>query len=168
VKIKDMERRRKGKIINGGDPQTVINVNNYFKNPDKIDNYIVNETCNATCTSRASFKRIRKEAAPPPLRTPEKHRKVTYHTDRYVKYDDFVRSAMRRKARSSILQNIPPTLSAVLEKVNDDEQLPNFKRTTFYALMKEIGFNYEKRSKKGAAGRKKRHHNMATFISEEG
>jgi hypothetical protein len=45
------------------------------------------------------------------------------------------------------LQNIPPTLSAVLEKVNDDK-LPNFKRTTFYTLTKEIGFNYEKEAKK--------------------
>jgi hypothetical protein len=46
------------------------------------------------------------------------------------------------------LQNIPPTLSAVLEQVNDDEELSNFKRTTFYTLMKEICFNYDKRSKK--------------------
>jgi hypothetical protein len=30
-------------------------------------------------------------------------------------------------------------MSAVLEKVNDDEELPNFKSTTFYTLMKEIG-----------------------------
>jgi hypothetical protein len=36
----------------------------------------------------------------------------------------------------------------VLEKVNNDEELPNFKHTTFYMLMKEIGFNYEKRKKK--------------------
>jgi uncharacterized protein (UPF0147 family) len=48
---------------------------------------------------------------------------------------------------SFILQKIPPILSAVLEKVNDDEELPNFKRTTFYTLMEEIGFNYEKISK---------------------
>jgi hypothetical protein len=46
------------------------------------------------------------------------------------------------------LQNIPPTLSVVLEQVNDDEELSNFKCTTFYMLMKEIGFNYDKRSKK--------------------
>jgi hypothetical protein len=58
-------------------------------------------------------------------------------------------------------------LSAVLEKVNDDEELPNFKRTTFYTLMKEIGFNYEKK-KKGAADGTKRHHHMVTFTSEEG
>jgi hypothetical protein len=36
----------------------------------------------------------------------------------------------------------------VLEKVNNDDELPNFKRTPFYALMKEIGFCYEKRSRK--------------------
>jgi hypothetical protein len=37
-----MEWRRKGKIIKGGDRQTVINVYNYFKNKfhDKRDNYI--------------------------------------------------------------------------------------------------------------------------------
>jgi hypothetical protein len=68
---------------------------------------------------------------------------------------------------SFFLQNIPLTLSAVLERVNDGEELPNFKRTTFYTLMKEIGFNYEKKKQKGAADRKKRHHHMATFISEE-
>jgi hypothetical protein len=70
-----MERRREGKIIKGGDRQTVINVYNYFKKqfPDKTDYYIVNETCNATCTSRGSFYRIRKEAAhpPSPTRTPK-------------------------------------------------------------------------------------------------
>jgi hypothetical protein len=34
-----MERRKKGKIIKGGDRQTVINVYNYFKNqfPDKSE-----------------------------------------------------------------------------------------------------------------------------------
>jgi hypothetical protein len=60
----DTERRRKGKIIKEGDRQTVINVYHYFKNqfPDKSDNYIVKETCNATCTSRASFYRIKEEA----------------------------------------------------------------------------------------------------------
>jgi hypothetical protein len=68
VKIIDLERGRRGKIIKGGDRQTVINVNNYFKKqfPDKIDNYIVNETCNATCTSRASLYRIRKKLPMPP------------------------------------------------------------------------------------------------------
>ena len=30
-----------------------------------------------------------------------------------------------------------------------DITLPNFKRTTFYRLLKEIGFKYEKRGNKG-------------------
>jgi hypothetical protein len=74
--------------------------------------------------------------------------KKTLRTNRHVKYNDFVHSAIRRKVHSFFLQNIPPTLSAVLEKVNDDEELPNFKRTTYYTLMKEIGFNYEKEAKR--------------------
>jgi hypothetical protein len=48
---------------------------------------------------------------------------------------------------SFFIQNISPTLSAVLEKVNDDVELPNLKQTTFYTLMKEMCFTYEKRSK---------------------
>jgi hypothetical protein len=68
---------------------------------------------------------------------------------------------------SFFLQNISPTLIAVLEKVNNDEELPNFKRTTFYTLMKEIGFNYKERSKKALLIERSDHH-MVTFISEEG
>jgi hypothetical protein len=69
-----MERRRKGKKKNmkGGDRQTVINIYNYFKNqfPGKSDNYIVKETCYATCTSRMSFYRVKKkEAVQGPLKT---------------------------------------------------------------------------------------------------
>jgi hypothetical protein len=61
-----------------------------------------------------------------------------------------ISSAVQSDARyiRSFFQNIPPALSAVLEKVNNDEELRNVKRTTFYTLMKEIGFSYEKRSKK--------------------
>lgn len=32
----------------------------------------------------------------------------------------------------------------VLKAVNDDEDLPTFKRMTFYRLLKKIGFEYEK------------------------
>jgi translation initiation factor 2 beta subunit (eIF-2beta)/eIF-5 len=90
----------------------------------------------------------KKDATQGPLRTPKKDRKVTYRTNRSVKNNDFVRSAIRRKVNSFILHNIPPTVSEMLEKVNDDEELPNFKRTTVYTLMKEIGFNYEKNKKR--------------------
>jgi hypothetical protein len=64
-----------------------------------------------------------------------------------VKDNEFVRSAIRRKVHLLFLQNIPDTLSAVLENVNNVEELQNCKRTTLYTLIKEIGFNYEKRSK---------------------
>jgi hypothetical protein len=62
----------------------VINVYNYLKNqfPDKSENCLVKETCNATCTSTASFYRIKKEAVHGPLRTKKKDRKkLTAPTD---------------------------------------------------------------------------------------
>jgi hypothetical protein len=51
----------------------VVNVYKYFKMQfsDKSDNYIVKETCNATCTSRV-FLQNKKEAAQVPLRTQKK------------------------------------------------------------------------------------------------
>jgi hypothetical protein len=49
----------------------MVIVSNYFKKqfPEKSENYIARETCNATCTSRASFYRIKKEAVQNPVRT---------------------------------------------------------------------------------------------------
>jgi hypothetical protein len=37
----------------------------------------------------------------------------------------------------------------VQEKINDDDEaITNFKCSSFYVLMKEIGFNYEKSERK--------------------
>jgi hypothetical protein len=43
----------------------------------------------------------------------------------------------------------------------------NYQILNLRLSMKEVGFNYETRSKKVAADRKKRHRHMAAFISEE-
>jgi hypothetical protein len=95
---------QKRKNYEGRWRQTVINVYNYFKKqfPHKSDNYIVKETCNATCTSRASFYRIKKRGCAGPPEDTKKDRKVTYCTNRYVKYNNFARSTIRRKVNSFI------------------------------------------------------------------
>lgn len=41
-----------------------------------------------------------------------------------------------------------PTLDKVLRDVNSDQDLPNFKRTTFFKLLNKIGFKFSKRSRK--------------------
>ena len=46
--------------------------------------------------------------------------------------DDFSRTAIRFKVHEFFRRNELPTLNAVLASVNEDEDLPNFTRTTFY------------------------------------
>ncbi|KAH9371147.1 hypothetical protein HPB48_018585 [Haemaphysalis longicornis] len=38
-----------------------------------------------------------------------------------------------------------PTLGSVRKAVNEDDDLPNFTKTTLWRLMKDMGFTYDKR-----------------------
>lgn len=147
-----MESRKKGKIIRSGERNTVLNVYSYFKKTfsEETETEIIKKTCEATCVSRRTFYRLKKESAKAQVITPRKQRKsgVTYKSSRDVKYDDFLRSAIRRKVHSYFLRNIPPTIQSVLNDVNEDETLPDFKRTTFLRLIKDIGFRFQKRGNK--------------------
>lgn len=68
--------------------------------------YIVKETCNATCTNRAFFYRIKNRscAGPPEGTKKKKGRKATWRINRSVKCSDFVPSASRHKDRPFFLQ----------------------------------------------------------------
>ncbi|XP_054287688.1 uncharacterized protein LOC129003422 [Macrosteles quadrilineatus] len=72
---------------------------------------------------------------------------MEYKTSRKRKYDGFVVGCIRKIIHSFFATNTPPTLTAVLEKLNDDPDLPEFKRTTLWRLLKENGFCYEKRKR---------------------
>ena len=61
--------------------------------------------------------------------------------------DDVVKSAIRRKVHGYFFNNDLPTVDKILRTVNDDEDLPNFKRTTMYHLLKNIGFKFDKRNR---------------------
>lgn len=41
-----------------------------------------------------------------------------------------------------------PNIDKILQEVNDDPDLPTFKRTTFYKLLKSLNFKFEKRERK--------------------
>ncbi|CAH2102128.1 unnamed protein product [Euphydryas editha] len=61
------------------------------------------------------------------------------------KIDDFTKSAIRRKVHSFFIKGELPTLKKVLNDINEDDTLPNFKRTTFYKILKHLKFKYIKR-----------------------
>jgi hypothetical protein len=60
--------------------------------------------------------------------------------------DRFVKSNMCSKVRKFFFDNEAPTINKVSAVVNSDDQLPDFKRTTFYKLLKDVGFQFLKRS----------------------
>jgi hypothetical protein len=65
-----------------------------------------------------------------------------------VKYDDFIRSFICRKAHEFYFRNQPPTLNSVLTAINKDPDLPNFKKATLHVLLREIGFEFAKKCSK--------------------
>ncbi|KAL6446087.1 hypothetical protein ACFW04_001027 [Cataglyphis niger] len=61
------------------------------------------------------------------------------------KVDEFDKSAIRRKVHEFYINRDLPTFSKVLQAVNIDKDLPNFKRSIFHLLLKELNFTYTTR-----------------------
>jgi hypothetical protein len=78
-----------------------VNVLNYVKrlNPDESVNWIVSETTESTGISKTYVFKIRSESVRNPLVIPNKRQsKWLRRNNREVKYDDFIRSSIRRIA----------------------------------------------------------------------
>lgn len=58
------------------------------------------------------------------------------------KINECDKNAIRRKVHEFYFNNELPTLNKVLQVVNADKNLPNFKRSTFHALLKELNFTH--------------------------
>lgn len=61
------------------------------------------------------------------------------------KIDECDKNAIRRKVHGFYINKELPTLNKVLQAVNADEDLPNFKRSTFHLLLKDLNFAYTTR-----------------------
>lgn len=62
----------------------------------------------------------------------------------FDKIDDSVRNAIRRKIHSFWLRNELPTFDKILEVVNDDPALPNFRRSSFHTIINKLDFVFKK------------------------
>lgn len=65
------------------------------------------------------------------------HRKTEYKISRRHKYDRFDIISMRKILYSFFAENTPPTLSSVLGNVNEDSELPEFKRINLMKVSRE-------------------------------
>uniref|UniRef100_A0A6P7G871 Uncharacterized protein LOC114338835 n=1 Tax=Diabrotica virgifera virgifera TaxID=50390 RepID=A0A6P7G871_DIAVI len=61
--------------------------------------------------------------------------------------DDLNKEAIRRIIHQFFFRNEIPTTEKVLRVVNEDPVLSNFKRTTFFKLLKEINFKFQRRQR---------------------
>lgn len=66
------------------------------------------------------------------------------------KIDDFTKSAIRKKVHAFFIKGELPTVKKVLSDINEDDTLPNFKRTTFQKILKHLKFKYIKRQRNNA------------------
>ncbi|GJQ78163.1 hypothetical protein Trydic_g2495 [Trypoxylus dichotomus] len=73
---------------------------------------------------------------------PHRRKNQREKNTRMLVYDTQVQTPMRGKVHCFV-SNIPPTLNRILTSVNMDNDIPNFKRTTLYKLMLDIGFVFE-------------------------
>jgi len=58
------------------------------------------------------------------------------------KIDDFDRDAIRRKVHNFWFQREIPTLDKILKAINEDSDLPTFKRTTLYSIIRDLNFEF--------------------------
>ena len=73
--------------------------------------------------------------------------------------DDFMKDTIRSTVHSYFFDNKPPTVDKVMADVNKviadinkdrliEDELPQFRRTSFYKILREIGFEFVKRNQK--------------------
>ena len=138
--------------LRGKERGIVMSVLDYFLKTMNVTK-AVKETAKATGTSERTVYAIKKERTQGPLRTPAKKkqkREGQQKNARKNKFDGIVQSGVRRVIHSLLFANIPPTLNVILNKVNEDDSLPQFSRTTLYRFLQDIGFQYLRRGNKGA------------------
>lgn len=61
--------------------------------------------------------------------------------------DDFDKNAIRQKVHMFWRNHDPPRLDNIMNAVSEDDSLPTLKRTTMYALLKDLHFEYTKRKR---------------------
>lgn len=66
------------------------------------------------------------------------------------KIDDFDKNAIRQKIHAFWLRREIPTLRKILQTIKDDPDLPNLSRSSLQRILKELNFEYSKRSRNSA------------------
>lgn len=63
------------------------------------------------------------------------------------KIDDFDKNVIRQKIHNFWRNREVPTIEKILTSINEDEKLPNMKRTSFQKVLKDLQFEYVKKGR---------------------
>lgn len=66
------------------------------------------------------------------------------------KVDEFDKNAIRQKIHNFWRNREVPTITKMLIAINEDDSLPNLKRTSFQLILKDLQFEYVKRNRNSA------------------
>ncbi|XP_075742299.1 uncharacterized protein LOC142796043 [Rhipicephalus microplus] len=116
--------------------------------PDKSVREVLSVVSEDTGISPHTVAKLKAERLRGPLVSPKKlAREVKISSSRIVKHDSLTIQAIRLKVHCMYAKREIPTLHSVIRAVNEDDDLPNFPKTTFLRLMKDIGFTFAKRKR---------------------
>lgn len=144
--LSPVEKNKKGKVIHSGKRQCIINVYKRVlaDNPDMLKDCAVEKVSNLIGISKRSVYSIVSLYKTNHILGLSSPKNKKNKPNILEKLDDFTKCAIRRKVHEFFFRNEQPTLNKVLQKVNEDLDLPNFKRTTFFRLLKLLKFKYRK------------------------
>ncbi|XP_026321135.1 uncharacterized protein LOC113231156 [Hyposmocoma kahamanoa] len=148
-----MKKRQKKSALRSSEKTTIINIYKLVEDTWPKDQFwykkdLAKKTAETAGVSLATVYKVLKQyrnehRVSSPVAPPQRATIID-------KLLDFELSAIRRKVHEFFFRNELPTVDNVLMSVNEDDDLPNFKRTTFQKLLKKLQIKYLKRSRKSA------------------
>ncbi|XP_050443987.1 uncharacterized protein LOC126847646 [Adelges cooleyi] len=153
VEISPSKKNPRGKFVGTGQKQIIINLykdklKQQLENPDSPQltyRQMLVEISKASGigqrTIQTTLAEYKKEGT---VSSPNKKKIRLTILD---KVDEFDKNAIRRKIHGFWLNREVPTLAKMLIAINEDETLPNLKRSSFQKVLKELKFVYAKKSR---------------------
>lgn len=145
------KKRRQTGPLSSSEKQVIINIFKYVEETWPQDKYpyrkdIVSKTAEIAGVSTTTVNiLIKKYKTDGRILSPLPPAKKPCVIDQL---DDMDFGVIRRIVHQFFFRNEPPTISKILEAVNDEDSLPHFDRTTLHKILKKIGFKYSKRNRK--------------------
>lgn len=147
--ISPVVKNKRGQVVRSQKKQCIINVYKSVVSEDigmSID-MVMQKVAEMVGVGKSTVYRIVSEYKKDHIKGVLSPRNKKQRLCAFDKIDDFSKCAIRRKVHEFFFRNEQPTVEKVLRVVNEDDDLPSFKRTTFFIILKKLGFKFKKRGR---------------------